>query len=86
VCNKTTQRKATRPQGVPQHQLAARHEGSNNRSNDPIGDLEVRVERLMSELRHRSREHARDSRHIAELSTEVNRLQQEIAERDTAID
>jgi hypothetical protein len=44
------------------------------------------VERLMSELRHGSRERARDSRRIAELSAEVNRLQQEIVERDTAID
>jgi hypothetical protein len=44
------------------------------------------VERLMSQLRHGNRERARDSRHIAELSTEVNRLQQEIVERDTTID
>jgi hypothetical protein len=51
---KTTQRKATGPHGVPRHQLATRHEGSNDR----IGDLEARVERLMSELRHGSREHA----------------------------
>jgi hypothetical protein len=40
----------------------------------------------MPELRHGNREHARDSRRIAELSAEVNRLQQEIVERDTAID
>jgi hypothetical protein len=59
---KTTQRKATGPRGVPRHQLAPRHEGSSSGSNDPIGDLEARVERLMSELRHRSRERARDSR------------------------
>jgi hypothetical protein len=44
------------------------------------------LERLRSELHHGSREHARDSRRIAELSAEVNRLHQEIAERDTAID
>jgi chromosome segregation ATPase len=44
------------------------------------------VERLTSELRHGNRERARDSHRIAELSPEVNRLQQEIAERDTAID
>jgi hypothetical protein len=67
VRTKTTQRKATRPQGVPRHQLAPRHEGSSSRSNDPIGDLEARVERLMSELRHGSRERARDSCRIAEL-------------------
>jgi hypothetical protein len=71
---KTTKRKSTEPHGVPQHQLASRHEGSSSGSNDPIGDLEARVERLRSELRHGCREHARDSHHIAELSTEVTRL------------
>jgi chromosome segregation ATPase len=79
---KTTQCKATGPHGVPLHQLASRHEGSSN----PIGDLEARVKRLWSELSHGSRERARDSRSIAELSVEVNRLQQEIAEHDTTID
>jgi hypothetical protein len=83
---KTTQRKATGPHGVPRHKLAPRHEGSNSGSNDPMVDLEARVARLMSELCHESRERAGDSRRIAELSAEVNRLQQEIAERDTAID
>jgi hypothetical protein len=68
VRTKTTQRKATRPRGVPRHQLAPRHEGSSSGINDPIGDLEARVERLMSELRYGSRERARDSRRIAELS------------------
>jgi hypothetical protein len=34
---KTTHRKSTGPQGVPQHQLASRHEGSSSGSNDPIG-------------------------------------------------
>jgi hypothetical protein len=86
VRTKTTQRKATGPQGVPRHQLAPRHEESSSGSNDPIGDLEARVERLMSELRHGNRERAQDSRRIAELSKEVNRLQQEIMERDTTID
>jgi hypothetical protein len=71
---KTTPRKSTGPQGVPRHQLASRHEGSNSGSNNPIGDLEARVDRLRSELRHGCRERARDSRHIAELSAEVNRL------------
>jgi hypothetical protein len=81
---KTTQWKATEPQGVPQHQLAPRHEGSSSGSNDPIGDLEVRVERLMVELCHGSRERARDSRH--ELSVEVDSLQRGIVEQDRAID
>jgi hypothetical protein len=44
------------------------------------------VDCLRSELRHRCRESARDSRRIAELSTEVNRLQYEISERGTTID
>jgi hypothetical protein len=86
ACTETTQRKATGPQGVPRHQLAPRHEGSSRGSNDPIGDLEVRVERLTMELCHGSRERARDSRRIAELSAEVDRLQREIVERDRAID
>jgi hypothetical protein len=33
--------KSTRPIGVPRHQLAPRHEESNNGSNDPIRDLEA---------------------------------------------
>jgi hypothetical protein len=44
------------------------------------------VDRLRSELCHGCREHACDSRRIAELSAEVNRLQYKISERDTAID
>jgi hypothetical protein len=71
---KTTQQKATGPRSVPRHQLAPRHEGSNSGSNDPIGDLEVRVERLTTELLHRSREHAHDSHPIAELLAEVDHL------------
>jgi hypothetical protein len=71
---KTTQRKATGPRGVPRHQMAPRHEGSSSGSNDPIGDLEVRVERLISELCHESREHARYSRRIAKLFAEVDLL------------
>jgi hypothetical protein len=83
---KTTQRKSTGPHGVPRHQLASSHEGSRSGSNDPIGDLEARVERLRSELCHGCKERACDSHRIAELSVEVNRLQYEIMERDTTID
>jgi hypothetical protein len=72
---KTTQRKSTGPHGVPRHQLASRHEGSSGGSNNPIRDLEARVDRLRSELRHGCRERAQDSRRIAELSPKVNRLQ-----------
>jgi hypothetical protein len=62
---KTTQRKSTGPQGVPQHQLASRHEGNSSGSNDPIGELEARVDRIRSELRHGCRERAHDSHRIA---------------------
>jgi chromosome segregation ATPase len=79
-------RKSFGPFGVPQHQLASKHEGSSSGNNDPIGDLEARVEQLRSELRHRNRAREQDSRRIAELSAEVSRLQYEISERDTTID
>jgi hypothetical protein len=81
-----TTRKSTGPFGVPRHQLAPRHEESSSGSNDPIADLEARVEQLRSELRHRNRAWAQDSQRITELSADVNRLQYEISERDSAID
>jgi glutamine synthetase type III len=81
-----TARKSTRPFGVPRHQLAPRHEGSSSGSNDPIGDMEAKVEQLRSELRHRNRAWEQDNQRIAELSTDVSRLQYEILERDSAID
>jgi hypothetical protein len=71
---------------VSRHQLASRHEGCSSGSNDPIGDLEVRVEQLRSELHHKNRERERDSHHIVELSAEVSRLLYEISEHDTTID
>jgi chromosome segregation ATPase len=83
---KITQRKSTEPHSVPRHQLASRHEGSSSGSNDPIGDLEARVEQLRSELRHRNRTRERDSHRIAQLSAKVSHLQYEISERDTTID
>jgi hypothetical protein len=86
ACTNTTLRKATEPQGVPRHHLAPRHEGSSSGSNDTIGLLEARVERLTMELRHGGREHARDSHHIAKLLAEVERLQRKIVERDKAFD
>jgi hypothetical protein len=64
---KTTHRKSTGPHGVPRHQVASRHEGSSSGSNDPIGDLEARVEQLLSKLCHRNRARERDSHCIAEL-------------------
>jgi hypothetical protein len=74
ACTRKTVCKSTRPQGVPRHQLAPRHEGSSSGSNDPIGDLEARVEQLRSELRHRNRAREQDSHRIAELSAEVSCL------------
>jgi hypothetical protein len=83
---KATRRKSTGPFGVPRHQLASRHEGSSSGSNDPIGDLDARVEQLRSELRHRNRAHEQDIRRIAELLAEFSCLQYEISERDSGID
>jgi chromosome segregation ATPase len=80
-----TARKSTGPFGVPRHQLAPRHEGSNSGSNDPIGDLEGKVEQLRSELRHWNRAWAQDSQRIAELSAGLSHLQYEISEQDLAI-
>jgi chromosome segregation ATPase len=81
-----TARKSTGPLGMPRHQLAPRHEGSSSGSNDPIGDLEAKVEQLRSELRHQNRAREQDSQRIAKLSAEVSRLRFEISERDSAID
>jgi chromosome segregation ATPase len=66
--------------------LASRHEGSGSGSNDPIGDLEAKVEQLQTELRHRNRVWAQDGQRIAELAADVRRLQDELAERDLAVD
>jgi hypothetical protein len=86
VRTRKTTRKSTEPLGVPRHQLASRHEGSSSGSNDPIRDLEARVEQLWSELCHRNRACEQESHRIAELSAEVSRLQYEILEQDTTID
>jgi chromosome segregation ATPase len=72
--------------GVPRYQLAPRHEGSSSGSNDPIEDLEAKVEQLRSEVRHRNRAWAQDSKRIAKLSADISRLQYEISEWDSAID
>jgi hypothetical protein len=78
--------KSTGPFAVPRHQLASSHQESSSGSNDPIGNLESRVEQLWSELRHRNRAREQNSHRIAELSDKVSRLQYEISERDTTID
>jgi hypothetical protein len=81
-----TARKSTGPIGVPRHQLAPRHEESSSGSNDPIGDLEAQVEQLRTELRHRNRVWVEDGQCINELGADVRHLQDELAERDLAID
>jgi hypothetical protein len=63
-----------------------RHERSRSGSNDPIGDMEAKVEQLRTELRHRNRIWAQDSQCIAELSANVSHLQYKISEWDSAID
>jgi hypothetical protein len=81
-----TARKSTGHIGVPRHQLAPRHEESSSGSNDPIGDLEAQVEQLRTELHHRNRVWVEDGQHINELRADFRHLQDELAERDLAID
>jgi hypothetical protein len=81
-----TARKSTRPISVPHHQLAPRHERSSSDSNDPIRDLEAQVEHLRTELRHRNRVWAQDGQRITELAADVRCLQDELVERDLAVD
>jgi hypothetical protein len=81
-----TIRKTTGPIGVPRHQLAPRHEGSSSGSNDPIGDLEAQVEQLRTELRHQNRVWVEDGQRMNELRADIRHLQDELVERDLAID
>ena len=80
-----TTRKSTGPVGVPRHQLAPRHEDSSSGSNDPIGDLEAQVEQLRTELHHRNNVWVKDGQRINELRTDIRHLQDELAERDLAL-
>ena len=81
-----TARKSTGPIGVPRHQLAPRHEDSSSRSNDPIGDLEAQVDQLQTELRRRTDIWVADGDRINELRSEIRRLQDQLADRDLALD
>jgi hypothetical protein len=81
-----TARKSTRPIGIPRHLLAPRHEGSSSGSNDPIGDLEAQVEQLRTELRHQNRVWVEDGQRMNELRADVRHMQDELVERDLAID
>jgi hypothetical protein len=81
-----TARKSTGPFGVPRHQLATQHEDSSSGSNDPIGDLEAQVDQLGSELQHRNDLWVTDGERINELRTEIRHLQDQLANRDLALD
>jgi chromosome segregation ATPase len=81
-----TARKSTGPIGIPRHQLAPRHEDSSSGSNDPIEDLEAQVEQLRSELHHRNEVWVEDGQRINELRTDIRHLQDQLAERDLALD
>jgi hypothetical protein len=80
-----TARKSTGPIGIPRHQLAPRHEESSSGSNDPIGDLEAQVEQLRTELHHQNRVWVEDGQRMNELRADVGHLQDELVERDLAI-
>jgi hypothetical protein len=81
-----TARKHIGPIGVPHHQLAPRHEDSSSGSNDPIGDLEAQVNQLQTELRRRTDIWVADGDRINELRSHIRRLQDQLADRDLALD
>jgi hypothetical protein len=81
-----TARKSTRPIGVPRHQLALRHDDSSSGSNDPIGDLEAQVNQLRTELRCRNEIWVVDGERINELRRDIRQLQDQLADRDLALD
>jgi hypothetical protein len=81
-----TAHKSTGPIGVPHHQLAPRHEDSSSGSNDLIRDLEAQVEQLRTELRHRNEVWVEDGQRINELRTDIRHLQDQLVERDLALD
>jgi hypothetical protein len=81
-----TARKSTGPIGVPRHQLALRHDDSSSGSNDPIGDLEAQVNQLRTELRRRNEIWVVDGERINELRRDIRQLQDQLADRDLALD
>jgi hypothetical protein len=81
-----TARKSTGPIGVPRHQLAPRHEDSSSGSNDLIGDLEAQVDQLRSELHRRNDIWVADGERINELRTDIRHLQDQLTERDLALE
>jgi hypothetical protein len=81
-----TAHKSTGSFGVPRHQLAPQHEGSSSGSNDPIRDLEAQVDQLQAELRHQNDLWVADGERINDLRTEICHLQDQLADRDLALD
>jgi hypothetical protein len=81
-----TPRKHIGPIGVPRHQLAPRHEDSSSGSNDPIGDLEAKVNQLQTELQRRIDIWVADGVRINELRSDVYRLRDQLTDRDLALD
>jgi peptidoglycan hydrolase CwlO-like protein len=81
-----TTRKSTGPIGVPRHQLAPRHDNSSSGINNPIGDLEAQVNQLRSELRRRNDIWVADGKKINELRRDIRQLQDQLADRDLALD
>jgi hypothetical protein len=81
-----TARKSTGPIVVPRHQLAHRHEDSSSGSNDPIGDLEARVNQLQTELQHRTNMWVADGDRINELRRDIRHLRDQLDDRDLALD
>jgi hypothetical protein len=81
-----TARKHTGPIGVPRHQLAPRHEDSSSGSNDPIRDLEAKVNRLQIELQRRTDIWVADGDRINELRSDIRRLQDQLVDQDLALD
>jgi hypothetical protein len=83
-----TARKHTGPIGVPRHQLAPREQEQNSSSgsNDPIGDLEARVNHLQEELQRRTNLWVADGDRINDLRSYIRTLQDQLADRDLALD
>jgi hypothetical protein len=81
-----TAQKHTGPIGVPRHQLAPREQDSSSGSNDPIGDLEVRVNQLQTELQRRTNLWVADGDRINELRSYIRTLQDQLADRDLGLD
>jgi chromosome segregation ATPase len=81
-----TARKHTGPIGVPRHQLAPREQDSSSGINDPIGDLEARVNQLQAELQHRTNLWVADGDRINDLRSYIRTLQDQLADRDLALD